>query len=195
MKDNFEEKFLFSMEVSNEWYNCASDLNAGARILFAAQGNSVGHPTEQLGLPSSFNFQAGLSRPVLLNSGLALELIFKACLIRSKKFEKKHFQHNLVELASDVGLSYSADQISTLRIFADSAAWFGRYPLPKSSTELRQNEVNWKRLRKVEKFGSITVTASDENRWPTFQNYSEIWLMAFEGYWEIQPTDPREFHR
>jgi hypothetical protein len=196
MENNLQERFRFSTEVSNDYFNCASDLNASARILYAAQGSSEGHPAERLGLPSNFDFRIALSRPVLLNAGLALELILKACLVRSKKFNpKKHFKHDLVELAGDLGLSYAADQVSTLRIFTDSITWFGRYPHPKSSNELQQNKTNWNNLRKVEKFGNITVTASDEKRWPTFQNYGDLWQMAEQQYWQIEPSDAREFRR
>lgn len=193
-QDYIEERFSLSQEISNDWYDCASDLNAAARILFAAQGNSDGHPTERLGLPSSFNFQAALNRPVLLNSGFALELILKACLVRARTFDpKKHRIHFLVDLARAAEVPYTSEQENTLRIFTDSAIWAGRYPLPKDVDGLRQNEANWTSARKVEKFGRITVTSSDETKWPSFSNYVELWRMAEERYWEIEPKDPREF--
>lgn len=193
METDLKKEFQLSTEVSNDCYNCASDLNAAARILYAVQGDSKGYPTERLGLLSNFNFQIALSRPALMNAGFALELILKACLIRTKKFDpKKHFKHDLLKLSLDAEIPYTSDQKHTLRILTDSTTWFGRYPHPKTLDDLQKNESNWKSLQKIENFGSIKVISSDENRWPIFQNYSELWRMAHNQYWNIEPKDPRE---
>lgn len=193
MNNDVPEKFQLSKEISNYWYNCASDLNGATRVLYAAQSNQV-YAVKELDLPSSFSLQVALHRPVLLNAGLAIELILKASLIRLKQFdEQKHRTHNLIKLAQDAGVSYTPAQKCTLQILSDSSEWYGRYPKPNKVHQYLDNIANWGKLRKIKRLGTLSVTIADESKWPTYQNYIELWNIGVQRYWEIEPVDHREF--
>jgi hypothetical protein len=55
---------------------------------------------------------------------------WKGDFLKSNKFPRELQNHDLVELATLIGLSYSVEEEDLLRRLTRSAIWFGRYPAP-----------------------------------------------------------------
>lgn len=195
MDEHLLKRFQQNQEISNDWYNCASDLNAATRVLYASRFPSNEY-LEKLGLGDGFRLDVALNRPTLMNAGLALELMMKACLVRMKTFDMKKdtSSHNLLELSKKASVVFTYEQRDTLKVLSNAISWFGRYPIPKSEAKYQENSVHWRNLRKASTSGTINILSSDEKKSPTFENYNLLWSSAHHRYWEIEPKDPREFH-
>ncbi len=168
-----DKRFLLNKELSNDWYNCAHDLDTATRVLFNAGSNPA------------------LVRPILLNAGLALELMFKACLMRQKIFDKKkHYGHKLVSLSRAANISYTPEQFDTLEVLSDAVQWEGKYPIPRTVEAFRKNGDKWDQLQA--RYKPTGVMEPDKEKWPTFKNYSKLWKIASDKYWAIKTTDFRE---
>jgi len=61
---------------------------------------------------------------------------YKGDFSTSNKFPRELQNHDLAELATLVGLSYSVEEEDLLRRLTRSAIWFGRYPAPLKYAEM-----------------------------------------------------------
>ena len=138
------------------WFDQAQKFNTAANLLYD---------------------QDSLLQVCLHVAGLSLELGFKAILIAKSK--SLATTHTLVELASQAGVTFSADQECTLELLAECIIWRGRYPTPKS-------ENHWDRFHDkiLEKHiihkqdGNVYSTLVHKQRFPTQDNYQAIWIIV-----------------
>jgi HEPN domain-containing protein len=119
--------------------------------------------------------------PYYYNAGLSLELILKAIAIaKGKVFETNHRLNNLCHL---IGIRVTNDQECTLELLSELIGWSGRYPVPK-------NEGSWNNYHDVvqekhkvrERNGNVGRTVAHKERFPTLQNYLNLWDICEQEY-------------
>lgn len=166
------------IDLSNYWYNRATDLHRSALILYDT-------------LPDG---RLNLYDPCLLVAGLSIEVMAKANQVkRLQKFDDSKYKHHLITKIIDaLDLPFNEDQLATLRIFEESVIWLGKYPRPKNMDIAREKmDALWEKNGEPGWAGQVLSVSL--KRWPTKENYLCIWQILFENYWETPTFDPNEF--
>jgi hypothetical protein len=181
---NIHDDFARRRDISMYYWNHASDLNAGALVVWNAYAGKEGAPTPQsLGLGQGFSFMASLGPVFALLAGLSLELSLKA----TTKIVDRPLKatHRLNELRGNIGISVSADQRVILDILTDHIYWRSRYPVPRKEADwLKSMELfnkAWKRPKK----GSL-FSAPNEKRVINLENYEALWKKFATAYWQAK---------
>ncbi len=122
--------------LSRYWHNCASDLHGSAAAIWisSTDRNVENIVIERTGLSEGFDL--GIATPMVFRmlSGMSLELLLKAILIRQNKtFPTKG--HDLLKLVERAAMSYTTREAGLLDLLAHAITWQGRYPVPKKRAE------------------------------------------------------------
>lgn len=170
------DRYDINVRFGVYWKNRAFDLNSAAVLLGNAceENGLVEVSAESLGLGSGFSFKAALSPVFRLNAGLAVELLFKACIVkRDGHCENLRRSHRLNDLANDAGFKATDAQRRLLDVMTEYVYWMGRYPAPKSREEFENTRkiLDRQRMRSPSGFG----TTADPDASFSLENYSRLW--------------------
>jgi hypothetical protein len=166
------------------WYNKSSDLHASAGALWLTMGDEVDRVAAQkLGIGSGFSMGIACWPVYQMLCGLSLELIFKAIVVAEGK-EPSHV-HLLTDLASEAGLSYTAQELQVLKLLTESIIWDGRYPVPKNKIHL---EKHYQHASEV-LYDSIqldTITVQRPNDSLSWENHTSMWKKGADKFFLLQ---------
>ena len=133
--------------------------------------------------------KARLSNPLnmfLFNAAQSLELIFKAILVvKGNNFPKIH---NLRKLCAEAEVILDEDQKITLDLLTENLLWLSKYPVPKSEAKWNDYQDNILEKHIVRfKFGNTYTSMANNKRFPTINNFKNIWEISLEKYERIIP--------
>ena len=119
--------------------------------------------------------------PFYYNSGIALELSLKATAIaKSKDYEANH---RLNDLCNMIGLKITENQKCTLDFLSEVVIWSGRYPVPKKEGQWNNyHDVVLEKVIVREREGSVHKTLADSDRFPTVENFLDLWRLCEAEY-------------
>ncbi|AVF95354.1 HEPN domain-containing protein [Vibrio diabolicus] len=112
--------------------------------------------------------------PYFYNAAISLELILKAvALFKGKGIPKTH---KLQDLARNLDLPFSIEQLDTLELLSEIIIWSGRYPVPNKDSHW-DNYHNVVQNKHIIRDGNITRACP--KRFPTLENVSNIWDICY----------------
>lgn len=161
-----------SQKASSSYYNKASDLHAGALLLWDACQSPVGFmatdaKAEQLGLGEGFRLSVALPPVFALLARLSIELLLKAIARICSLKNKEH--HRLVDLSNDVGILLSHERAGIAALLTEYVYWASRYPTPKGEDQYQKAQ------RIFLEAGTITLP-----------KYESLWGMLSAAYWRAK---------
>ncbi|TOF53426.1 hypothetical protein CGJ20_25135 [Vibrio parahaemolyticus] len=108
------------------------------------------------------------------NAAISLELILKAVAIHKGKGIQK--THKLQDLARNLELPFSIEQLDTLELLSEIIIWSGRYPVPSKDN-------HWDNYHDVVQSKHIIrdghITRACPKRFPTLENVNNIWDVCY----------------
>src|SRR5258708_4430497 len=130
--DWLSSRFLRSRKLGQYWYNHASDLRAGAFVLWHSFSDvkvSKVINGESIGLGPWFSLGAALPGVYKMLAGLSLELLLKACIVKRDGDDSRvPTKHDLIELAKVAGFKPTPQEKNILKILSLYSVWLGKYP-------------------------------------------------------------------
>jgi len=151
---NWRSSFRTVNSIQKPWFLKAEWLFHSATIIlekaiearnYIGKGNSPkgtikkGEPYYETILDYSSMQQA------LLLIGFSIENLLKGLwikkhnpddkIINNDKINSKIITHKLSELANEIGIEFSQEEINTLNVFRELIEWKGRYPIPLNVTD------------------------------------------------------------
>ncbi|HIF9186653.1 TPA: HEPN domain-containing protein [Photobacterium damselae] len=108
------------------------------------------------------------------NIAISLELILKAVAIHKGKSVPAN--HKLQDLAHNLVLPLSVEQLDTLELLSEIITWSGRYPVPKTERHW-DNYYDIVQEKHIIRHGNITRACS--KRFPTLENINNIWDICY----------------
>ena len=157
---------------SSYYYNKASDLHAGALVLWDACQSPVGFmapdpKAEQLGLGKGFRLDVALPSVFFLLAGLSIELLLKA-IARVLGLENRN-SHRTVDLSTNVGILLSHEHAGIAASLTEYVYWASRYPTPSKEDQYQKAQ------RIFYEAGTITLP-----------RYESLWGMLSAAYWRAK---------
>jgi hypothetical protein len=154
-------RFQRSKKLGQYWYNHASDLRAGALVLWHSYDDKKVTKVingESIGLGPSFSLKAALPGVYRMLAGLSLELLLKACIVKRDGDDSNvPTKHDLIELANIAGFKPRLHEKNLLKIFSVYSVWLGKYPVPKKEKEFNDTWDFFNEASPKEKLGKFTV--------------------------------------
>lgn len=110
-------------------------MGAAATLRFAAFEKEIASKiVADAGLGAGFNLSIATHRIFYMLCGMALELGYKAILVKEKKVLP--MSHDLLSLAKTAGFSHSNKDEALLKIWSQLIIWDGKYPVPKERVQM-----------------------------------------------------------
>ncbi|MFU2126801.1 HEPN domain-containing protein [Gallibacterium anatis] len=162
MSNSYENTFNRMDKCDAYWHSKAGDLLISASILW--------NHKEEIGCWNTYKMLMGMS----------FELLIKAILIQSG-ISITH-THNLRNLANNIEVNLSKDELNLLDILSEYIIWAGKYPIPKKSESLEKlYKLEQKNLYDVvEKIGELELVSSNDKF--DFDNLHKLWSKIAEKY-------------
>jgi hypothetical protein len=163
-------------DLSNYWINRAESLHRAAVILYE-------------------HGPLSLDEPVYLMAGLSIEVLTKAILVKQQqKFANDKYSHHRISgLFSAAGINVTANQAAMVGVLEECVFWLGKYPDP-SPKDIGKSDIKLKKLRKpVQTLGGFSVTTGDETKWPSCENYMDLWSELMGTYIDTHTDNSNEF--
>jgi hypothetical protein len=178
-------RFERSKRLSQYWYNRASDLHASAVVLWYsfAGTRELAFSGKELGLGSGFNLSAAIPPVFQMVSGLSLELLLKACIVRKDGIDSSIPKtHSLLRLASIVKLKLTEKEKYIFEVYSLYITWQGKYPVPKNLKEYEQaikaDRKMWRPINAKSKILRKYIHLD-------FETYEKLWNKSFEFYFNV----------
>ncbi|KGQ52555.1 hypothetical protein IO46_05880 [Gallibacterium anatis] len=162
LSNSYENTFNRMDKCDAYWHSKAGDLLISASILWKHK--------EEIGCWNTYKMLMGMS----------FELLIKAILIQSD-ISITH-THNLRNLANNIEVNLSKDDLNLLDILSEYIIWAGKYPIPKKSENLEKlYKLEQENLYDVvEKIGELELVSSNDKF--DFDNLYKLWSKIAEKY-------------
>ncbi len=164
------------------WFNKASDLHGAAAALWASTSTErATQIVEELALGLGYDMHVALPPVYRMICGMSLELLLKATIVA--KGGQPGNTHDLVKLATKVGLPLDERARGLFEILADAVIWAGRYPIPTAKARGRiaaLSRLVTKHLYDKRDWRGFTVMR--RNRELDWESFNRLWGSAMEIY-------------
>lgn len=177
-------------EQSVYWYNKAANLKTAYEILSMSMSMSSDAVHKMMKYARGFSIAAQVGDVSPMIGGLALELLFKACIVEHES-RVPPTTHNLTDLANKAKIELNSDQKKALSAFTEFIFWAGKYPLPKKMDKFKSLfSAAWP-TRQEPLFGRYSATVPDEGVRASIENFHAIWVKAHSFYFDLVQQNAR----
>ena len=123
-------------------------------------------------------------------ASISMELILKAILcVKSKSAPPS--THDVYQLWSDCGLpKLPDDDLYRLTEIAEVLYWSGRYAAPNSDRNMIRADARFEKHQKTKPFGKLKIIEHTPFGW---EEFSALYNVAAQRFWDLEPNDPKNF--